>query len=568
MPEYFVRNSGNDNNDGLSIPNAWATVGKVIGSQFSPLDVIQFKCGDYWRERFTITPAHSGLNEDNQVLFTSYGLGSRPIISGAEIEENWTREDDYFYASNYINNPGVVVKDGWLLKRRENKSDVDDDDAWWYDSGNNRVYIRFDPVVYTMEIGDYSRRWGLYVNSNVHDVTIDDICVRDGCRGIYTYPSTYGITLQSLTVKNLADWGVNISPKTNLLDSEISYIHDPGVKMAGTSGEDADGYRIAGNEISWCGYYMCTYCQGSAIVYSFSNVIIEDNDIHHCGLGYTQSWGMDHGLKLRCAGGIVRNNRVHDNTAGIGIVTGGSNMHVHNNLVWGNGVGISHGYVTTGCRINDNVIWKNQASHGDSCGFLINDGVVAEFKNNILYMNGRSPYSKQIWFRMGGTDDILDCDYNLIYGSANPSDDICRRVATGYNWAEWQAEGYDEHSVNTPDHGMVDPDNGDFTIKEEGEIGMAIIKLIITEVPSFEVIGTPGERIVPKGGESFYTISLDVVGGYDKAVALSVNNVPDDVTVDFSQGSITPGETSVLTVQVGINAVAGEYDMEVIGTEI
>jgi len=605
MPEYFVRNGGNDNNNGLSIANAWATVGKVSGFQFSPLDVIQFKSGDVWRERFTITPAHSGLNEDNQVLFTSYGLGSRPIISGAEIEENWTREDDYFYASNYVNNPGVVVKDGWLLKRRENYFALDDDDAWWYDAENNRVYIRFDPAGKTMEIGNYPRRWTMYVNPGVHDVIIDNICTRDGCRGTYVRNETDNITLQNLTVKNLADWGVNISPRTNLLDCNISYIHDPGVKQAGTSGEDASGYRIAGNEISWCGYYMCSYCQGSAIVYGFSNVIIEDNDIHHCGLGYTQSWGMDHGLKLGCEGGIVRNNKVHHNTAGIGIIAGASNMNVHHNLVWGNGVGISHGYVTTGCRINNNVIFKNQVAHSDSCGFLINDGVVAEFKNNILFKNGNPPYSKQIWVRMGGSDDILDSDYNLIYGPDDPNVDICTRVSTGFTWAEWKAAGYDFHSKNIPYHGMINPDNGDFNLmpaspcinagvdvglkfdfdgtaipqginpdigayeykQNGGGISMAIIKLIITEIPSFEVIAIPGERIVEKGGQSFYTITLDTVGSFDKAVALTVNNIPDSVMATFSQATIRPNESSVLTVQVGTDAIAGEYDLEVIGTE-
>lgn len=565
MADYYVRNGGNDNNDGLSIANAWATVGKVNSAQFSPLDVVQFRSGETWREKFTIAQAHSGLNEDNPVLFTSYGLGSRPIISGAEIESNWIREGNYFYASNYANNPGVVVKDGWLLKRRENKVDVDDDDAWWHDAGNARVYILFDPAGKTMEIGDYSRRWTLYVNSNVHDVNIDGLCIRDGCRGVYVYSSASDINLKNLTVKNLADWGVNISPKTNVLDCNISYIHDPGVKQSGPSGQDASGYRIAGNEISWTGYYMCTYCQGSAVVYSFSNVIIEHNNIHHCGLGYTQSWGMDHGLKLRAAGAIVRNNKVHHNAAGIGIVVGGSNMNVHHNEVWGNGVGISHGYVTTGSKINNNIIYKNRVSHGDSCGFLINDGVVAEFKNNILYMNGNPPYSKQIWFRMGGMDDILDSDNNLIYGSEDPNADICRRVATGYTWAEWQAAGYDLHSINSPDHGMVDPDNGDFTIKEEGEVSMAIIKLIITEIPIFEVVANPTEQTVQKGGATSYEITLDTEGGYDKPVDLSISGVPSGVVATFTPATIQPGESSILNILVTGDAVAGEYEMEVRG---
>jgi hypothetical protein len=455
--DYYVKNGGNDEANGLSDGNAWATVGKVSGSSFSSDDVVQFNKGDTWREKLTITTSHSGTS-GHIVTFTSYGAGNKPIISGSDIEASWTQEGSYYYASGYTNNPGVTVKDTVLMKRMEEKVDVDAVDEWWYDAPNDRVYVYFNPSGNTMEISSYSRRWVLYVNSNVQYVEIDGICIRDGCRGVYVFASASDITLQSCTIKNHADWGINISPKTDVLDCDISYIHDGGIKQSGLT-SDASGYRIAGNEISWCGYYMCTYCQGSAVIYNHSNIIIEDNEIHHCGLGYTQSWGMDHGLKLSAVGATVRYNNVHDNTAGIGIIVGANNMNVYYNFSWGNGIGISHGYTTTGCKINNNTIYKNHCAHSDTCGFIINDGVVSEFKNNILYLNGNSPYSKQIWFRMGGADDILDCDYNFIYGPADPNNDIIRNVSTGYTWAEWQAAGYDEHSINLSNHGMVDPDN-------------------------------------------------------------------------------------------------------------
>lgn len=87
IPTYFVSNSGDDNNDGLTEQTPWRTIDKVNATTFVPGDGIGFKRGDSWYG--TLTIRQSGTS-GNPITFGAYGTGTNPIITGFTDVTAWT----------------------------------------------------------------------------------------------------------------------------------------------------------------------------------------------------------------------------------------------------------------------------------------------------------------------------------------------------------------------------------------------------------------------------------------------------------------------------------------------
>ncbi len=83
---YFVDyTKGNDGNTGLSPGQAWRTVGKVNGLNFSAGDSILFKRGEIWRETL-IVPSSGSAN--NPIVFGAYGSGAKPVFDADSTRSN------------------------------------------------------------------------------------------------------------------------------------------------------------------------------------------------------------------------------------------------------------------------------------------------------------------------------------------------------------------------------------------------------------------------------------------------------------------------------------------------
>jgi len=90
--DYYISNSGNDNNNGTTPATAWQTINKLNGS-FSiiqPGDNIFFKRG----EKFvgTIRVTISG-RQGQPISFGAYGNGSDPVISGFTNIKGWVKKE-------------------------------------------------------------------------------------------------------------------------------------------------------------------------------------------------------------------------------------------------------------------------------------------------------------------------------------------------------------------------------------------------------------------------------------------------------------------------------------------
>ncbi len=110
---YYVKNSGNDNNTGLSDSQAWATIAKV-NSSFSGLsagDQILFNRGDIFYGSIIITKSGTSVSP---IVIGAYGSGADPVITGFTTATGWTAETGGIY-STVINSPAqtnMVTIDG------------------------------------------------------------------------------------------------------------------------------------------------------------------------------------------------------------------------------------------------------------------------------------------------------------------------------------------------------------------------------------------------------------------------------------------------------------------------
>lgn len=89
---YYLSAAGNDNNSGISPSTAWQSITKLNATSFSPGDSIFFRSGDIFRGNMTLG------NSVSNIVITSYGTGSKPIISGAQLLTGWTASGAYFKA--------------------------------------------------------------------------------------------------------------------------------------------------------------------------------------------------------------------------------------------------------------------------------------------------------------------------------------------------------------------------------------------------------------------------------------------------------------------------------------
>jgi hypothetical protein len=108
---YYVSNSGNDANTGVTTEQAWKTIARVNRFFFKPGDQILFKRGDTFVG--TITVKYSGTN-NKPITYGAWGEGAKPVISGFTTITGWTNEGDGIYSKTLTveSNPEIVTVNG------------------------------------------------------------------------------------------------------------------------------------------------------------------------------------------------------------------------------------------------------------------------------------------------------------------------------------------------------------------------------------------------------------------------------------------------------------------------
>lgn len=83
---YYISNSGNDSNSGLTTLLPWASLAKVNSSAFKPGDQILFQRGSTFYGSLTVK--NSGA-AGNPITFGAYGTGDNPVITGFTTVNSW-----------------------------------------------------------------------------------------------------------------------------------------------------------------------------------------------------------------------------------------------------------------------------------------------------------------------------------------------------------------------------------------------------------------------------------------------------------------------------------------------
>lgn len=98
---YFVSNSGDDINDGMSVDQTWRTLEKVNLSPLQEGDSVLFKCGDFWRGQLIPQSGTSG----SVVYYGSYGEGEKPVLCGSvnlSGEADWQDQGGDLWSSTRV----------------------------------------------------------------------------------------------------------------------------------------------------------------------------------------------------------------------------------------------------------------------------------------------------------------------------------------------------------------------------------------------------------------------------------------------------------------------------------
>ena len=121
---FYLSSIGSDSNNGTK-DNPWKSLSKLSSKQLSPGDSIFFKKGESFYGHLVVNGSGS---TDKPIVFTSYGSGNQPIISGSV---GVGGGGDYQQAIYILNNDNMVFDDLEIQNNRlSSRSNVDDSDSF------------------------------------------------------------------------------------------------------------------------------------------------------------------------------------------------------------------------------------------------------------------------------------------------------------------------------------------------------------------------------------------------------------------------------------------------------
>ena len=109
---FYFSESGNDSNSG-SQKNPWKSLSKLSNSELSPGDSIFFNRGDSFLGELVVNGSGT---ESEPIVFTSYGSGDKPIISG---KVGSSGGGDYQQAIYILNHDNMVFENLEIQNNRQ-----------------------------------------------------------------------------------------------------------------------------------------------------------------------------------------------------------------------------------------------------------------------------------------------------------------------------------------------------------------------------------------------------------------------------------------------------------------
>lgn len=275
--------------------SAYKTIADVNAGSFQPGDEILFRGGLVWREALTVPSSGA---EANPITFGSFGTGSNPVITAADVGgTGWTLYSGTTWQKTLATPTRVVLIDGQALTEGTGKDSLNNLE-FKMDRAAGILYLRVDsgnPNGTAIEIGQ--RLYAIATNAKNH-IVIDGIDVYGGMMvemrgersGNISVSQSDDVTIKNLVSSRAHNEGVFIQGSTNI-SVRNSTFRDIMAHIVGNAG---DGVLVD----SYAGVQS-------------ANISITDNNF----IGFFGRWPL---VLTDCNGAVVSGNTFNA-TSNIGI---------------------------------------------------------------------------------------------------------------------------------------------------------------------------------------------------------------------------------------------------------
>lgn len=307
---YYVSNLGNDANNGLTPSTAWATIAKVNSSMasFNAGDSILFEKGGTFVG--TLNVAKSGI------IFSAYGSGNKPIITGFYTIPSWTNTGTNLWSATIpsgLNNVRLLTLNDRVIRPGRFPDYADNSSAWLRYTGQlpatSSVTVASTTAINTNladgELVLFKNNWNLDVMP-ITGITGNNItCTNPG--------GLYGIAANAFANGN---WGFFVQNSVNALNQQNEWAYNNNSKivtMYSTTNPSTLGtikiprqtalISLGTNSNVTLDNLDIQGCSEKAITGTGSGITIKN-----CNVRFVQGWGID----LRGANFNIQNNWVRD----------------------------------------------------------------------------------------------------------------------------------------------------------------------------------------------------------------------------------------------------------------
>ncbi|MBR6564788.1 MAG: hypothetical protein IKK71_05065 [Clostridia bacterium] len=310
---YYVSNSGNDSNDGLTPKTAWASLSKassVKGSSGTETYVL-FERGGLWRGQ---------LVTSSYVTYSAYGEGDKPKLyaspfnaGGSENASKWVKNANNiwtFTSSQLKNDVGSLIFDDSLYAtKRFTRYAIKSDLNFYHDYTNGIIYLysttnpatRFESIEFNA---------GNHIILAKSYVTIDNLCIKFGGKHGVSSGNSNGLTVKNCEFGwiggSLQHPGTNNTRYGNaveiwgycgdytVIDNYIHQIYDAGItqqiSLTDNTLRKQERVLYSGNVIENCNYSIEYWITSTDANPSYIDTfLIEDNLMWYAGYGLCQT---------------------------------------------------------------------------------------------------------------------------------------------------------------------------------------------------------------------------------------------------------------------------------------
>lgn len=377
---YYISNEGSDANNGFTPSTSWQTLNKINNRTFQPGDSILFKRGESFYGSFKLKGAG---NSSQRIIFSGYGIGNKPIITGFNTVSTWVNKGGNVWESatpistlssasvviiNGVNIPmGRYPNTGWRTIQSATNTSITDATLPATDwTGADLVtrklkwIIDRDPI--TSRVGNTlnfnatgynpQANWGYFIENDIRTLDSQNEWYYDTTsKKISVYSSTMPTNVQVASQRSLVTMiGYTLSKYINFDGLQFTGANEQAIELAATGSinitncdfksnyQDIIGYNYAQNSDSVT-VDNCTFnnSQNKAVYFpnEFVNAIVTNNTVNNAGVLVGMSGNSDYtaiGLQIQADNALVQYNVVK-NIGYNGITFGGANSVIANNFV-------------------------------------------------------------------------------------------------------------------------------------------------------------------------------------------------------------------------------------------